>query len=427
FNNTCTLGAFTLINPNPAALKLTPFVAKYDSAGNVLRAQMLSTNSVYLAAMALDSFNNLYLTGRFYATANFSGISLVSTNSSNGTSFLAKYDPNGNIQWIQLVSGTTHAIAVDEAGNGFLTGGFSGRVATFGSLSVTNSSLLGTYVNMFVAKFDNAGNWLWASQGGGSGSLADCYGTSLAVDTDGNCYVCGDYNHSFATFGSVTLPALSVFSNGFLAKYNSAGAALWAIRLGGSGPDGLASANEFNSLALDCVGNVFISGQSSSTNVSLGSITLTNTNAYNLQTNAHNLSIFAAKFDSSGNALWAKQALGAYTGEFSGISVDAYDNVYLLGSFDGQGIFDALTLNSPNKPWFFISRINGPELSLCSANSQMLVAWPTNAVGLHLESTGDLNANAWSAMPNEPTVIGTQNTVTVSASGSSQFFRLSGP
>src|SRR2546427_3355375 len=57
----------------------------------------------------------------------------------------------------------SRGIAVDAAGNSYVTGSFHDVVA-FGSTNLTSSGGF----DIFVAKYDNAGNVLWAQQAGSS-------------------------------------------------------------------------------------------------------------------------------------------------------------------------------------------------------------------------------------------------------------------
>jgi hypothetical protein len=56
-----------------------------------------------------------------------------------------------------------YGIAVDACGNSYITGYFKG-LATFGSTTLTSN---GDY-DIFVAKLDSNGNWLWAKNAGGT-------------------------------------------------------------------------------------------------------------------------------------------------------------------------------------------------------------------------------------------------------------------
>jgi uncharacterized repeat protein (TIGR03803 family) len=70
-------------------------------------------------------------------------------------------------------------------------------------------------------------------------------------------------------------------------------------------------------------------------------------------------------------------------------------------------------------PVSLISRVSGSELVL---------SWPTNALGFILQSAADLNSPTnWIDSTNSPTVVGAQFTVTNSISASAQFYRLKKP
>ena len=79
-----------------------------------------------------------------------------------------------------------------------MTGGFQGT-ATFGSHTLTSNG----DKDIFAAKLDPSGNWLWAVNAGG---IRYDWGIGIAVDGAGNAYVTGDFEGT-ATFGSHTLTA----------------------------------------------------------------------------------------------------------------------------------------------------------------------------------------------------------------------------
>ena len=87
-------------------------------------------------------------------------------------------------------------IATDASGNSYVTGRFR-DTATFGSTALTSSG----EKDIFVAKLDPNGNWLWVKQAGG---INMDIGYGIASDASGNSYVTGVFG-STATFGSTTL------------------------------------------------------------------------------------------------------------------------------------------------------------------------------------------------------------------------------
>ena len=134
-------------------------------------------------------------------------------------------------EWAKKGGGTkldvVYDIKLDNLGNVYVTGFFYSP-ALFGNTLLSNTSVNG---EVFLIKYDNNGNVLWAKQGGGNGSA----GYSIVIDNSGNCYLIGSFFNT-ATFGGYNL--ISAGSNDiFIVKYNSNGSVLSASRAGSSGED----------------------------------------------------------------------------------------------------------------------------------------------------------------------------------------------
>ncbi|MCK9334752.1 MAG: SBBP repeat-containing protein, partial [Candidatus Cloacimonetes bacterium] len=136
-------------------------------------------------SIATDSNGNSYVTGSFEGIAVFGSTTL--TSSGNTDIFIAKLGCNGNWLWATKAGGPGsdigYGIAVDGNGNSYVTGCFRDN-ASFGSTTINSSG----NTDIFVAKIDSNGNWLWAQKAGGSSSD---YGYGIAVDSSGNSYVTG--------------------------------------------------------------------------------------------------------------------------------------------------------------------------------------------------------------------------------------------
>ncbi|MFA7028830.1 MAG: SBBP repeat-containing protein, partial [Candidatus Cloacimonadaceae bacterium] len=216
-------------------------------------------------------------------------------------------------QWAKQAGGTDYDfgqdIAIDSSGNSYITGYFPGN-ASFGTTELTSSG----GIDIFVAKLDSDGNWLWAQKAGGT---SDDGGYSIAIDSSGNSYVTG-YFHSTASFGNITLTSSGSYDI-FVAKLDSNGNWLWAKKAGGTSDD------YGYSITIDFSGNSYVTGYFYST-ASFGTTTLTSSG---------DCDIFVAKMDSSGNWLWAKKAGGTYSDEGWGIAIDSSGNSYVTGYFEG--------------------------------------------------------------------------------------------
>lgn len=102
------------------------------------------------------------------------------------------------------------------------------------------------------------------------------------------------------------------------------------------------------SVAVDLSGNVFVAGYFGSRTLKIGSITLTNAGAEN---------VFIAKFDASGNVLWAKSAGGTYYDDGMSVTTDISGNAYLTGYFGSSTItFGSTTLTNAGSYDIFIAK-----------------------------------------------------------------------
>lgn len=108
---------------------------------------------------------------------------------------MLKVDPSGNVLWARRAGGTNREsgldIALDDEGNIYLVGKFQGT-CVIGTASLLSA---GGH-DVFVAKLDNGGNWLWAVRGGNPG---EDHGYSIAVDASANAFITGQEIPNFAS------------------------------------------------------------------------------------------------------------------------------------------------------------------------------------------------------------------------------------
>jgi hypothetical protein len=160
-----------------------------------------TTGNDFANAVAVDSAGNAYITG--FTDGTLDG----QTNAGGIDAFLAKYDSSGNKLWVKLLgtSGNDGAfgVAVDASGNAYITGYVGG------SLDGQTYAGLG---DAFIAKYDSSGNKQWVKLLGTSGS--DGAG-GVAVDASGNVYIAGNTN------GNLDGQTNAGDYDAFIAKYNS--------------------------------------------------------------------------------------------------------------------------------------------------------------------------------------------------------------
>jgi len=323
--------------------------------------------------IATDAAGNSYIAGTFEGTVSFGSIALSSVGGSDV--FVAKLDPAGNYLW-----------AVRGGGNGSdssqgIAVDATGHIYITGSF--TSTATFGTALttagnsDIFVAKLTPAGTWLWATQGGGINTEMT---RSLAVDGGGNAYITGFFDSSSASFGSSTLSNAGAI-DAFVAKLDAAGTWLWARSVGGSSPDG------GTGLAVDAAGNATLTGFFSSASATFGSVTLSNPFAGFTK-------VYAARLSASGTWLWASTVDGVGDALGQSVGLDASGNAYVAGYFAcPQATFGSTTLTnvgqydifvgklSPTGTWLWAQQAGGADeeysgaLAVDAAGNAYLTGW----------------------------------------------------
>lgn len=262
-----------------------------------------------------------------------------------------------NVKWGSVMNTTyddyIQDLRVDKDKNLIICGAFSGTVDFDpGPGSAVLSTGSGSNGNIFLAKYDSLGNYLWAFQIGG-GSFYDS-GDRVAVDTSGNIFLTGmfastaDFNPSpSATF------SLSSWSSGrsrFLAKYDPAGNFIAAKNVGNAVGNLPSSQDAQTGLGCDADGNVYMSGFYG-TSLTLGpGVTLP---AFGLSDN------YFSKYDPQLNLIWGHR-IGSTETEYSqGMFVHPSGKILVLGSFrdivdfnPGPGV-DTLSQTSSTQDGYF--------------------------------------------------------------------------
>lgn len=271
---------------------------------------------------------NVFVTG-FFTSSTITFGSTTLTNTGSADIFIVKYDANGNVLWAKSIGGSIgggeggSSVSADANDNVFLTGNFYSPTITFGSTTLTNAG----YYDMFIAKYDTNGNALWAKSAGG---INGDYGSSVSADANGNVFVTGGFSSPTISFGTTTFTKSGV-SKVFVVKYDANGNVLWA-----KSAEGWASFDAPYSVSADAGGNVLVTGAFESSVITFDSITLINGGGGNS---------FIAKFDSTGNILWAKSSHGTGSDEINSVCSDENGNAFVTGWFDSPTLtFGSTTL-----------------------------------------------------------------------------------
>lgn len=288
-----------------------------------------------------DPQGNVYVTGVYSGTANFSGTFLTL-----GGPFIAKYDTDGTLIWAaQATNGSLNspgtAIVFDPAGAVYITGFYYGVNFTFGTTGPYN--WLGN-ADIFLAKADaQTGEWLWA-RSVGAGSQTDTP-RALALDANGNVYVAGGYMASGIFAGNPGIPSQPFSSsNSFLVKYNTAGDFQWVRTVPQSGGNGSAHGLVYS----PGTGTIVMTGNFGGTATFGPGVTLAATAPVNA---------YVARYTADGTCIWATAALGTSPLAAYGISTDVVENLYVSGYFSGAATFGPATANTAGAQDFFLARM----------------------------------------------------------------------
>ncbi len=235
-------------------------------------------------------------------------------------------------QWAKSAGGNSadyiNGISTDANGNVYVTGIFDSPNITFGGLILLNADGTKKNQDFFIVKYDPDGNVIWGHSAGSVG-YDECSG--VCTDADGNVYITGYFSDSSITFGTTTLTNTNAnASEIFAVKYNSSGDVLW-VRSVGSGGYTYGSA-----VCTDNSGNVIITGYYSGDSITFGSTTLINT--------SESYDIFTAKYDPSGNVIWASGGGGTVMDFTTGICTDNGGNIFITGYSDSPAITFATTV-----------------------------------------------------------------------------------
>jgi len=295
----------------------------------------------------VDGNGNIYVTGWFGNGDYYFGPHLVSDSDGYKDIFIAKLNSSGEWQWAKSTNGTVNVetghISVDNVGNCYINGDFEGTTY-FGPFNLTVNTGPDNYPDLYIAKLNSNGDWLWAKSAGGNGHD---YGNGIAVDGDGNAIITGRFGHhgSYIVFGpyNLTSPSPGMSSDIFIAKINNTGAWQWARSAGG----------EFSDIGygvdVDGNGNPYITGYYSGM-CYFGPFSLTSVSSYD---------VFVAKLNSTGEWQWVKSAGGDLGDIGEGIAVDDYGfNVYVTGYFNSNIFFGDYELTSVGVVEIFIAKLS---------------------------------------------------------------------
>jgi hypothetical protein len=308
------------------------FVAEFSpSGGQLLFCTYLGGSGVDEAtAIALDSSNNIYVTG-WTSSSNFPVLSAAQPRlSGSRDAFLTKLSSSGNaIIFSTYVGGTGadqgYAIAVDAAGAPVIAGDTTspGLPLSTG----TAGARYGGNQDAFVARFSPSGSLAFMTYLGGTGQD---HAAAVAIDSTAAIYVGGSTYSSNFPVQNATQAHSGGGQDGFVSKLSSDGKTFaFSTYYGGSGGSPGAP-EEVNALVL-VPKNVIVAGTTSSANFPVAGATSQATFGGGLTDG------FIGRLNSTTGILTRSTYLGGSGDDgINALAIDFFGDTYVAGYTDSS-------------------------------------------------------------------------------------------
>ena len=283
---------------------------------------------------------NTYVTGYINGSIGFPTTDGTTTTGNLNEQYLTKYDGAGNLVYATLIGGTSNelpfAITISN-GCAIVVGS-----TTSTDFPTTDGTTHTGGIDVYITKYDPAGNLVFSTISGGSGT--DIFNENTFIETDGT-HIYVSSKTASADFPTTDGTTLSGSIDVYVRKYDMAGNLIFSTLFGGIGHDSPSD------LVLQG-GELYLSGfyNTGDFPVTVGDIS---------STAGGN---FLVKMDSDGNIIYAR-TYGTVTGGLNGIFVDPSGSVIVpvVGSANGVS-FD----NEKDSEGLYVAKIN-PDGTLCSS------------------------------------------------------------
>lgn len=314
-----------------------------------------------------DNSGNIYVLGQFSGTVDFDfGPGVAMLVSTQGTTFIAKYNSQGAYLWaVNLAIGVSD-IAIDQQGHIVIIGSFWGSRDFDPGAGVFQLTSYGGSVDGFILKLNSGGGIVWAFQ------LGDIYQDgieSVTMDLTGNIYLSGFFRGQvdFEPSSGVlieTAPTSNLYLSFFLAKYSPNGSCYWVRPLYMTGPSTTNYAN--TKIEISASGQIYLFGSFRGTMCFGGSSCATSYSG--------TYDGYICKYDNNGNySLFQRIGISTSGDEhLRRLSFDADSNIILTGSYQGGVVFSPVF--SVGQPAWFLMKMNESLSTLWSFGTKVDIA-----------------------------------------------------
>jgi hypothetical protein len=302
----------------------SPFVSKLSSDGSTLLYSTYIGDQGAAFSIAVDGSGNAYVGGNTSSTTFPVSSGALHLNNEGFAGFVLKLNSSGSalIYSAEIGNATVRSIAIDSAGDTFVTGGVFGT--PFDTTSGAYKTTIGT------TNCENVGGESFVLELNASGSapvystyISDCeqaYGIALL---NGEAYITGQTQSYHPVTPGAVQSTFGGYFDAFVTKLNTSGSALvYSTYLGGILGD------QGNGIAVDSSGNAIVAGYTGSTNYPVANAFESKMTGTNYPQDA-----FVTKLNSTGTAFVYSTFLGGSNYSYAnGVAVDSSGNAYVTGS-----------------------------------------------------------------------------------------------
>jgi len=228
------------------------FLNRIQSNGNDGNMQVLKCSGMISIAGLGSNDSLICIAGSYQDTLRVADTQIVSNDEADV--FVALFDLNGNLRWIQTAGGIgndhAYSVVLTNGGEIGITGYFE-HSAYFGNQVIQSKG----GKDIFTVIFNNDGSVKWIKS---IGDISDDYGFAIATNGQNDFFVSGSYIHTIQlpdeTGDLIELSSFSEFGNSFIAKYNDVGVLKASFNQPGTSED------YSRSLVVDSDGNITTTG-----------------------------------------------------------------------------------------------------------------------------------------------------------------------
>jgi len=348
------------------------FLAKYDADGNFIWAKKAGGQLEDRAQnLAIDRFDNIYITGYFSGRSYFDNETAIATGSTDA--FIARYDTDGNCRWVQSLGGSgldkAFGVATDISGYAYITGFFYYDAYLSNSPDTLHGDGLSS--DIFICKYTPEGDVALAERAGGPYNDA---AFAIAIDKDKAMLITGYFLEEI-DFGDCHLQNYR-YNDVFVVKYDSTFQCEWARHEGGDHLDmGL-------DIAVDKFGNVYVTGTYDSA-ASFGGRAVLSVNYYD---------IFICKYSGKGIMLWLQTAGGNGADLTKALCVKDDGVIYVTGYYKLTCKFGGISAPFSEEADIFLTKLSQPVgVEDILAETASFEIYPNPGAGDFVIELGDAN------------------------------------